>query len=107
MKNKYVCVDMDICSDPIFVSEDGKEWLPGDLDDFRDLISPSLMKELLIYQDLWDYIQVEDYHSGNKLKLIDYSAWAKDLASSLSQELPGDYSTYYYDYSLQKNVLVY
>ena len=106
MKNKHICVDMDICSDPIFVSDDGKEWLPGDLEDLCGVISLSLVDELLLYQDLWDLVQVEEYHSGNKLKVINFTAWTRDLASSLSQELSGDYSVYYYDPTLQKNVLV-
>ena len=106
MKNKHICVDMDVCSDPIFVSDDDKEWLPGDLEDLCGVISLSLMDELLLYQDLWDFVQVEEYHSGNKLKVINFTAWTRDLAKSLSQELSGDYSVYYYDSTLQKNVLV-
>ena len=106
MKDKHIRVDMDFCADPIWESEDGKNFVNGDIEDFIDLISESLFNELVLYQDLWENYHSYEWSYGTKILDIDFPAWEKSLAESLSQELPGDYSVYYYDLSLQKNVMV-
>lgn len=110
IRYKHIRVDMDYCSDPIWVSEDGKRFFNGDVEDLIDIVSENLISNLLLYQDLWDTIHWKlrkcDKKQKGKFDIIDFQAWEKSLAERLSQELPGDYSVYYYDNSLQQNVRV-
>lgn len=106
MEHKHIRVDMDFCADPIWESGDGKSFVNGDIGDYVDLISESLFNELILYQDLWENYHSNGWRYGTKILDIDFPAWEKSLAKSLSQEFPGDYSVYYYDLSLQKNVMV-
>ena len=106
MTYKHIKIGMDFSSEPVWVRVDNKRFFNGYLGDLSDLISESLFNELELYAQLWDKIHWWEHKNHQKTQIVDFIAWEKSLAKSLSQELPGDYSVYYYDLSLQKNVMV-
>lgn len=116
MKYKHLKVDMDYCSDPIWVSneEESPVFINGSLREFEGVLSKGLLHGLSVYQRLWESSQWPDY-----LTPTDMQVWPGDdlvdncldemrilLAAKLKEELP-DVRVYYSDYDLlDKWVLV-
>ncbi len=83
MKYTALKIDMDYCSDPIWVSEDGICFANGSLCEFEDLLSKPLLHGLELYRSMWGKSLWSKYLAFDE----DFAWPGKDLVSDCIDEL--------------------
>ena len=89
MTEKHIRIDMDYVSTPVWFSEDGNNFVNGDIESLE--LNSEIVQSLNYYEKVWYKIdsnpdtKIEDPYLGSYDNLYDY---VKDIAFKIKDSLP-------------------